>query len=464
MGHRLARFAFAWGLIAAVSVLPGSGPAAMGADTGWKAGTARVVITPKQSMWMAGYGARDRPSEGAVHDLWAKALVLEDPSGKKAALVTLDVCGIGRDLSLKVRDALKTRLGLDRDRVVIACSHTHCGPVVGSNLLTMYRIKDDEDRRKIGEYAEFLTGALIDVVGQAFTRLEPATLGWETGRADFAVNRRNNKEADVPALRDRLTLQGPVDHDVPVLRVAGPDGRARAIVCGYACHCTVLSFYQFCGDFAGFAQIELEKRFPGAQAMFVAGCGADQNPLPRRTVELAESYGRQLAESVERILNAPLRPVSGPLTSSYDEIDLDFARLPAREQLETEAAQSKDLPLANRAKMLLKKIETQGSLASTYPYPVEVWRLGDLTWIFLGGEVVVDYSLRIKRNLGGSHTWVSGYCNDVMAYIPSLRVLKEGGYEGGGAMVYYGQPSPWAENVEEEIVEAVGRLVKDSQR
>jgi hypothetical protein len=412
-------------------------------------------------MWMAGYAARDHPSEGAVHDLWAKAVVLEDPSGKKAALVTLDVCGVGRDLSLKVRDALKARHGLDRDRVVIACSHTHCGPVVGSNLLTMYKIKDDEQRQRIGEYAEFLAGALIDVVGQALTRFEPATLGWETGRAEFAVNRRNNKEPEVPALRAQLALQGPVDHDVPVLRVTGPDGRPRAIVFGYACHCTVLSFNQFCGDYAGFAQIEIEKRFPGAQAMFVAGCGADQNPLPRRTLELAESYGRQLADGVERVLNAPLRPISGPLSSSYDEIDLDFFKLPTREQLETEA-QSKDLPLANRAKMLLKKIDTQGSLAPTYPYPVEVWRLGDLTWIFLGGEVVVDFSLRIKRNLGSSHTWVSAYCNDVMAYIPSLRVLKEGGYEGGGAMVYYGLPSAWAENVEEEIIEAVARLVKRS--
>ncbi len=72
--------------------------------------------------------------------------------------------------------------------------------------------------------------------------------------------------------------------------------------------------------------------------------------------------------------------------------------------------------------------------------PVEVWRGGALTGVFLGGEVTVDYALRIKRNLGSSRTWVTAYRSDVMAYIPSLRVLKEGGYEGGGAMVYYGRP------------------------
>src|SRR5207248_3060216 len=110
-------------------------------------------------------------------------------------------------------------------------------------------------------------------------------LAWGTGTCDFAVSRRNNKEVDVPRLRQQLALKGPDDHDVPVLRASRADGSLAAVVLGYACHCTVLDFYKFCGDYAGFAQIELETRYPGAQAMFVAGCGADQNPLPRRRLE-----------------------------------------------------------------------------------------------------------------------------------------------------------------------------------
>jgi hypothetical protein len=426
-------------------------------DTGWKAGTARVAITPKESMWMAGYGARNKPSEGAVHDLWAKALVLEDPAGKKAALVTLDVCGISRELSLPICKTLETRLGLERDRIVLACSHTHCGPVLGTNLITMYPL-DDLQRRKVEQYAEFFARAIPDVVAEAAGRLEPVTLAWETGRADYAVNRRNNKEGDVPDLRARGMLQGPVDHDVPVLRVAGPDGKPRAIVCGYACHCTVLSFYQFCGDHAGFAQIAIEKANPGAQAMFVAGCGADQNPLPRRTIALAEQYGNELAGAVQRVLGGPMRPIATALVSAYEEIDLPFGKMPTRAEIEAEA-QSKNFSQASRARKLLSLLDTQGSFAPTYPYPVAVWKLGDLTWIFLGGEVVVDYSLRLKRNLGSSHTWVSAYCNDVMAYIPSLRVLKEGGYEGATSMIPYGHPTVWGESIEEEIVASVIRLL-----
>jgi neutral ceramidase len=451
----------AWGLAVGLLAGPALGGGAVVA-AGWKAGAAKVAITPKQPMWMAGYGARMKPSEGAMHDLWAKALVLEDPDGRRSVLVTLDLCGIDRPFSAAVCEAIGRRHRIPRERIVLACSHTHSGPVIGTNLITMYPM-DDAEKGKVAEYTEALDDLILDAVGRAVTSLDAATLSWESGRADFAVNRRNNNQAQAAELREKVALQGPVDHDVPVLKVAGADGAPRAIICGYACHCTVLSGYQFSGDYAGFAQVALEADYPGSVALFVAGCGADQNPLPRGTVAHAERYGEQLADAVGRVLSGPLRPVSGPMVAAYEEIALPFAEIPARGHWEEEA-KSSTLPVANRAKMLLKRIDGEGKLASTYPYPVQVWRLGDLTWVFLGGEVVVDYSLRLKRNLGSSHTWVSGYCNDVMAYIPSLRVLKEGGYEGATAMIYYGQPAPWSEAVEEDIIAEVRKLVSAAGR
>ncbi|HEV3121730.1 MAG TPA: neutral/alkaline non-lysosomal ceramidase N-terminal domain-containing protein, partial [Isosphaeraceae bacterium] len=213
---------------------------------GWKAGTARVVITPKQSMWMAGYGARTKPSEGVLHDLWAKALVLSDPSGQQTLLITMDLCGIDRGISNSVRDTLKSRFGLDRDRIALASSHTHTGPVVGDNLITMYPL-DEEQAKRVRDYTAFLTSALVNVASEALRSLEPVDLAWGTGRCDFAVNRRNNKEPDVPRLRNELALEGPNDFDVPVLRVRAAGGKLKAIVYGYSCHCTVLSFYKFTG-------------------------------------------------------------------------------------------------------------------------------------------------------------------------------------------------------------------------
>jgi neutral ceramidase len=424
----------------------------------WQAGTAKVAITPREPTWMAGYASRTKPSEGKVHDLWAKALAFSDPEGQKAVLITLDLCGIGPDVSDAVRDVAKAQHGLDRDRVVLACSHTHSGPVVGKNLITMYRL-DDEQRKRVETYTTALIESLNNLIVEALADLEVADLAWGLGRADFAVNRRENKEKDVASLREALALKGPTDHDVPVLRVNDENGKLKAIVCGYACHCTVLDINKFSGDYAGYAQIALEQAHPNTMAMFVAGCGADQNPLPRRTLELAQLYGAKLAGAVEDVLLGPLHHFEGELASAYEEVPLKFAALPTKAELEVQA-KSSDLATANRAKALLAKLEAKGSLEPTYPYPVQAWRVGELTWIFLGGEVVVDYSLRLKRNLGSTHTWVSAYCNDVMAYIPSARVLKEGGYEGGGAMLYYGQPSPWAESVEDDIIGTIGRVVR----
>jgi hypothetical protein len=429
---------------------------------GWQAGTSKVAITPKQPMWMSGYAARTKPSEGSVHDLWAKALAIKDPGGRAALLVTLDVVGIDRESSNRIRDALERHHGLGRDRIVLACSHTHCGPVVGSNLLTMYKI-DELERRRIAEYTRWLETAVVKVAAEALGHLVDARLSWANGRCNFAVNRRANREADVPKLRERLALQGPDDHDVPVLRVSRTDGSLISVVFGYACHCTVLDFNKFCGDYAGFAQDEIESRHPGASAMFVAGCGADQNPIPRRSLELARRYGKQLAEDVDVVLSGPMRPIERDIATAYEEIPLAFDQIPTREQLAQDTRAS-DFYVASRARHLLGLMSSRGRLEPTYPYPIEVWRLDGLTWIFLGGEVVVDYSLRIKRNLGSSHTWVSAYCNDVMAYIPSRRVLKEGGYEGATAMIYYGQPSPWAERVEELIIQAVRRALQAVKR
>ena len=238
--------------------------------------------------------------------------------------------------------------------------------------------------------------------------------------------------------------------------------RCGGIVFGYACHCTTLSINEFSGDYAGFAMMELEKAYPDAVSLFVAGCGADQNPLPRRSVELAENYGKQLAEGVKRTIKGSLRPILGCLSAQYEEVVLPFAPIPNREHWETEA-KSDQFPVANRAKTFLERLDRGEELPESYPYPVQLWRIGDLTWIFLGGEVVVDYSLRLKRNLG-PNTFVSSYCNDVMAYIPSLRVLKEGGYEGATAMIYYGQPGPWSEEVEERIISTVNQLLRGPAR
>lgn len=425
---------------------------------GWLAGVSKRIITPPQSMWMSGYASRSRPAEGKLTELWAKALMLRDAEGAQFVVVALDLIGIDRVLSQAICDEVHKVHGLSRGQIALVTSHTHSGPVVGDNLSCMYQaVWDETQRRLVSEYAQNLIKSVVEMVGEAKDNLRPAALSWGAGLATFAVNRRENNEAEVPSLRQQGKLRGPVDHAVPVLAVRDTQGTLRSLVFGYACHATVLGGYEWCGDYPGYAHQELEARHKDCVALFWAGCGADQNPLPRREVPLAQKYGELLANAVDAVLDAPMSPLAANLRATYREVDLPFDTLPTRESLESDA-KSKDPYAAARAKMLLEQIENGIPLSPTYPYPVQTVRLGNaVQWTLLGGEVVVDYSLRLKEGDQGVVSWVAAYANDVMAYIPSRRVLTEGGYEGGGAMVYYGQPTVWAPVVEELIVKEAQR-------
>jgi hypothetical protein len=432
---------------------------AFAAGPTWQAGFGKAAITPDNTMRMSGYASRTKPAEGKETDLWAKAAVLQDAKGNKLVLVTLDLVGIDRGLSEAVCKLIEDKLHVPREAVILSVSHTHCGPVAGTTLRAMYFL-DDEQAKLVHDYTEQLPGKVLRAVDAAAKSLAPVTLKSGVGTAGFAVNRRENKENDVPDLRAGGRLKGPSDHDVPVLAAYGTDGKLRGVIFGYACHATVLSFQKWCGDYPGFAMMGLEKAQPGAVAMFFAGCGADQNPLPRRTVELAKDYGRQLAAAVGEVLRGKMTTLAPESAAAYKEIALPLAEVPTREALARTTLSANKYEAA-RAKMLLKKLQTEGSIPGAYPtYPVQAWRLGkDLTLLALGGEVVVDYSRRLKKELG-ANTWVMGYANDVMAYIPSARVLKEGGYEGATSMIYYGLPSVWGPRVEELIVAAAHQEAK----
>lgn len=427
------------------------------AEPTWRAGTARAVITPEQPMWMAGYGGRDHPADGKQADLLIRALALEDAQGRRGVILSSDTLGISQPIYEAVVARMKSQHGLDRSQIMLHASHTHCGPVLKQALYDTYPL-DDAQRALIEAYSAKLIDIIVTTLGEALKSLEPVTLSRGQGVATFAVNRRNNREADVPALREANQLVGPVDHSVPVLAVRRRDGSLKAVVFAYACHNTVMDFYKWFGDYAGVAQFALEDRNPGVTAMFVMGCGADQNPVPRRKLEFAEQYGAQLADAVQAALKEGTRPLSPRLQTAIELTPLAFDPLPPREQLEQTAAEKPSYRQRWAARMV--KLQSSGdALPKSYPYPVQAWRLGEQLWINLGGEVVVDYSLKFKGEFGYD-TWVTGYSNDVMAYIPSHRVLLEGGYEGQSSMMVYGQPAErWAPDVEERLTNAVRRVV-----
>lgn len=396
----------------------------------WKVGAASVDITPDELMWMAGYAARKKPADGIAQRLYGKAVAIEDQQGHRLVMVTLDLIGVLRSLRDAVEDQVQEKYGLPPGSLLLNASHTHCGPE--------YRERpgrEEEARR----YHAALEGKLVAVIGQALKRLEPARLSFGEARAGFAANRRGEI-----GVRRGPILGAVTDHAVPVLKAESVEGELRAVVFGYACHNTTLSSvatingeprYEFNGDYAGYAQEYLQQAHPGAVALFMNGCGADQNPHPRRDMvpgvsplEMAQHHGRTLSLAVEAALTIPARPVGGPLKSTFHDVNV---------------------------------IRT-GTEAGPFPYPVQVVQFGsDLTLVALASEVVVDYSLRLKRELGATGEdepetatgkppalWIAGYSNGYFGYIPSVRILEEGGYEAG----------PWDPSIEERIVSTVHEL------
>ncbi len=382
-------------------------------ESAWQAGSASVKITPSRPMPMSGYaGRKDNPAEGTEQDLYAKALALEDSDGNRLVIVTTDLIGIIAKYRADLEAAVAEKFDLPPESLMMNASHTHCGPSYG---------RDDAQ-----DYYTELLHKTVGIIGGALDSIEPSDLYYSTAKCSFAMNRRTPTPE---GYRNHPNPDGVVDHTVPVLSVKDPEGELKAVLFGYACHNTTMGFMKWLGDYAGYAQEYFEADHEGVTAMFMNGCSGDQNPYPRSMLYFAQRHGRSLATAVEAALETNQRvnfhqeKLQGPIRAALETVNLPF---------------------------------TEESNRGDYDYPVQVVKLGDdLTMIGLGSEVTVDYSLRLKEELGGEgkpSIWVAGYTNDYNGYIPSKRVLLEGGYEAASR--------PWQPILEEKIVEKVHALTR----
>lgn len=428
-----------------------------GADNStWLAGFAKERITPTEPMWMSGYAPRLAKSK--LHDLWIKVLVLEAHEGNRCVLITADVCGFSRKSYEAIVSALEQR-GWKREEIMLTCTHTHTGPALRECLHVCWPWERQEVRDLIEKYSLEVEAKIVNAVKVAREGMVPAKVSIGEGRARFAVNRRNNKESEVPGILARgEELRGPVDHSVPVLAVRTPEGKLLTVVFGYACHATTLAGEEWSGDYPGFAMLSIAKLEPGAEGMFFSGCSADQNPIPRRSVEVCRKYGEELASAVQATLSRPMQELPAKFRSGISFTELNFKSPLSVEYLQEKSREKS--PQGLLAAGYLAELSTGRKLASSHPYLVQVWKLGGvLTWISLSGEVVVDYSLKYKAKFG-PQTWVNGYAHDLVCYIPSRRILNEGGGQEVGVPWDYGIPHrEWDDDIELRIDAAVAELV-----
>ncbi|MBX3238322.1 MAG: neutral/alkaline non-lysosomal ceramidase N-terminal domain-containing protein [Chitinophagaceae bacterium] len=420
-------------------------------------GIASIDITPSGPILLAGYGDRKSESEGVLQRIHAKAIAFGTNIKDISVLVTVDLIGIQWYMTKQVAEAVAKKTGMSPSQFVICASHMHTGPEIGNLINHFGRQLPPEEIGRIDLYLLELASKLEQVALSAIANRKPSYLYWGQGKTDFAMNRR--KLTDGKSSGMAATPEAPVDHSLPLLKVTDTDGNLTAVFVSYACHGTTLggNINEIHGDWIGEAQRIIQERHPGVTAFVALGCGADANPEPRLKLEYTTMHGTKIADEVDRLLKTTLNPVLSTPRGKFKMIELPYHHVPTVEEFieQTKERGSKGY----FAKLALDKIARGEDIPQSLSYPVMTWTFGkDLAMVFLAGEVVVDYSLRLKQELG-NRIWVNAYSNDVPCYIASKRVIREGGYEVEYSMYSYNRPSRFSEEVEDIIVKAVYELL-----
>lgn len=421
-------------------------------------GAAKIDVTPEEPIRLSGYGSREDESEGVAQRLWAKALAIGSDEEGPAVLITVDLIGVPAHVTDALAERLENKAGLDRSRLAVCATHTHTGPEVGLLLNHFGRPLPPAQLAAIDRYVERLVDRLERVALDALSARQPGHLAWGQGTVGFAANRRVIENGEWAGFG--VNPDGPVDHDLPVLRATDTDGALVAVLVGYAAHATTLTgaFNEVHGDWPGAAQQIIEANHPEAVAMVAVGAGGDANPEPRGSLAEVRQHGQAIADEVERLLSSPLQPLTGPPEGQFQRIDLPFERVPTRQEWVRRAQE--EGRSGYYAREVLERLARGEEVASSMPYPVQTWSFGDdLAMVFLAGEVVVDYTLRLKKEWDDSRLWVTAYANATPGYIASRRIIPEGGYEVEGSMPSYGQPSRLSMEVEDLIVETVKEML-----
>lgn len=429
------------------------------AETTVAVGGAKVDITPELPIRLAGYQSRLAEATRVEAPLSARALAIGSDADGPVVIVTADVIAVSETMSDAVAAAVRAKHpGLTRERIAVCATHQHTGPAIAGTIPFMFsRDLPAEENARIERYAAKLQEKLIEVALAALADRRPARLAWAQGTAEFAVNRR--LLVDGKHTGYKATPGGPVDHALPVLRAVDAQGAVRAVLVNYACHCTTLKGGDnyVHPDWAGEAAKRIEGRHAGAVALVAIGCGADADPQPRGLPAVATNGGA-VADEVARVMAGEMRALGRVTHAAFRRIELPLGRVVPRAELEARLTGKANVAYA--AAQFLRQLDAGKPLPSVVPYPVQAWAFdGDFAMVFLGGEVVAEYALRLKRELGVSRLWVNAYANHVPCYIPSRQVLKEGGYEAEAAMDYYGWPTRLAEDTEDRIVRTVHDLL-----
>ena len=433
-------------------------------DDTWHVGVAKADITPTEPLRLSGYAVRSKPFTGIDDPLAVRALAMRHNDGRWLVIVSIDSIGLSAQLTDRIMTDVRKTHGLERSQIVLCCTHSHTAPHLTGGLVNLFtEALSEKEQTEIDRYTDRVVSTITGVIASALSSPKQARIEFGESQAGFAINRRVVKDGTATGFG--VQDAGPVDRTVRILKATSMDGKSIAVAYQYACHCTSISpeLNRVSSDWAGLSATAIEKALPGAIALPIIGCGADANPNPRGTYENAKDHGQELSKSVLNALTKGMTPLPPLDKSVFSYVALAYER-PTREQLESQL--KSDQPQQHRfAESMLAVWDRMGRIPETYPAPVHLVRFGnELAWVFLGGEVVVDYQIRLLSEVkSAKHVWVAAYTDDVFAYLASERVRREGGYEVDGSMLYYNRPGRWESGTEEVVIGRIKELEQQTR-
>lgn len=421
--------------------------------TGLRLGAAKVDITPRTPVPLAGFAHRTGPSEGVAHPLHLRAFVLAQ-GGVRVVWITVDLIWWGPELAGRLRRRIADRWGIPQAGVLLHATHNHSGPQTTARFTAPLGQPDEGYLRQLEAAAE-------DAVAEASDHLEPVSLAVGTGVWGAGVHRRRVIDG---VCRMAPNPDGPNDPRVTVLSFLRPDGRPKVLWVHATCHPTTTDENRVSSEYPGVAMDALEARLGGGTvAGFLQGFCGDVRPaltrdgvFVRGTQADVEHVARQLVDAVCEVLRTKLRDAGAPSLKAVEwDVPLRFARVPD----EGELAQAADDP-GIRGEWARRLLDERDRRRPSAPLHLTVLRLtSGLGLVAADAEMVCEYGLHLRRICQGRLLPV-GYTNGMIGYVPTAGQIREGGYESYESCFYFAMPSPFDERIEADILDAFHHIEK----
>lgn len=398
-----------------------------------RAGVAKRRMTPP--VWIpyltsSGNGT-SAPFKGVHDELFARALVLDD--GKQSiAILSADsigydnaLLGVGRDFTAELRKRIAAKTDLRPEAVMIASTHSHSTP----ETICLSNLREISGAEK---WLEEHLQTLAETVIKAWkNRVRVKVFAGVTKVEGIARNRRillkDGKLSRYGAIPPEEKIAAPwaLDEDLPVIYLQKENGEAHSVLLNYTAHPVVAMLLpEVSADYPGVACAEVESKFKGAVCLFTNGAAGNVNSISVSTnFEDVNRVGKKLGHAAiakigrmkleTPIADAVIRVIS-------DSIELGPRECPALSDAE-QIAKTDPSPLNQRILRLARKL-SEGPIRAE----IQAMKLGPLKWVSIPGEAFVETGLALKKS-GAS--FVVGYANGWVGYLPIRRAYDEGGYE-----------------------------------